>query len=101
MRGSWLQRFKWSGDAGLSRGMPGAALTAAVLIAGALLTWLAWRAISQAEAERARNELALRAADIESAIEDRLLAYEGLLRAGTGVVNAFWPVNFQQWQSFT
>ena len=31
-------------------------------------------------------------ADIQSAIGDRLLAYEALLRAGVGVLDAFWPV---------
>lgn len=101
MRASWVHGYKRLGSLPLWRGMPGAALTAAVLVAGAMLTWLAWRAIAHAEEERARSELALRAADIESALEDRLLAYEGLLRAGAGVVNAFWPVSFPQWQSFT
>jgi PAS domain S-box-containing protein len=101
MRGSWLQRFKVSSDVPLGRGVPGAALTLIVLLAGATLTWLAWRATAQAEEERARNSLTLQAADIESAIEDRLLAYEGLLRASAGVISGFWPVSLPQWQLFT
>jgi PAS domain S-box-containing protein len=101
MRGSWLQQFKLSNGVPLGRGIPGAVLTIIVLVVGAMLTWLAWRATAQAEEERVDSALALQAADIQSAIEDRLLAYEGLLRAGAGVISGFWPVSLQQWRLFT
>lgn len=89
-----------SSDASLARSVPGALLTVVVLIAGASLTWLAWRATSQAEEQYAHSQLAARVASVQSAIEDRLLAYEGLLRSGVGVINAFWPVSAAQWRMY-
>jgi len=100
MHGTWLQRCSSEADVALARGAPGALLTIIVVVAGATLTWLAWRATVNAEEQRARGELALEATEIEAAIEDRLLAYEGLLRSGAGVVNAFWPVSGEQWKLF-
>src|SRR5690606_11322169 len=86
MHGTWLQRCSSEADVALARGAPGALLTIIVVVAGATLTWLAWRATVNAEEQRARGELALEATEIEAAIEDRLLAYEGLLRSGAGIV---------------
>jgi PAS domain S-box-containing protein len=100
MQGSRPPQSNPAGSAPLARGVPGALLTAIVLIAGATLTWLAWRATREAEDARAASELAVAATDVEAAIGDRLLAYEGLLRAGAGVVNAFWPLTAQQWKAF-
>ncbi|MGH8178576.1 MAG: sensor histidine kinase [Steroidobacter sp.] len=81
-------------------GMPGALLTAFVLVAGVTLTWLAWDTTSQAEEQRARDELAMHAMDIQTALYDRLLAYEGLLRAGAGLIDAFGSVSAQHWRIF-
>jgi PAS domain S-box-containing protein len=90
-----------SGGAPAIRRIPSALLTFVVLIGGALLTWVAARAALDAEKQRARAELTLQASDIQSAIQDRLLAYEALLRAGIGVVDAFWPPRPEHWQRFT
>src|SRR5262245_4720641 len=96
MAGPAHRYFSWT-SAPLMRGTPGALLTALVLLAGATLTWLAWNATMKAEAQRSRAELAMRATDIQSAIESRLLAYEGLLRAGVGLMDSSWPVRPEQW----
>jgi hypothetical protein len=84
----------------LMRGTPGALLTALVLLAGTTLTWLAWNATMKAEEQRSRAELVLRVTDIQSAIESRLMAHEGLLRAGAGLVYASWPIRPDQWRMF-
>jgi PAS domain S-box-containing protein len=81
--------------------MSSALLTFAVLIAGFMLTWVASRAASDSEKQQARAELQLLTADIQSAIGDRLLAYEALLHAGVGVLDAFWPIESDDWQRFT
>ncbi len=78
------------------RRMSSALLTFAVLIAGFMLTWVAARAAIDSEKQQARAELQLLTADIQSAIGDRLLAYEALLRAGVGLLDAFWPVAERQ-----
>ncbi len=83
------------------RRMSSALLTFAVLIAGFMLTWVAARAAIDSEKQQARAELQLLAADIQSAIGDRLLAYEALLRAGVGTLDAFWPVQSDDWRRFT
>lgn len=100
MQGSGPLQSNPAGSTPLARGIPGALLTSVVLILGATLTWLAWRATLEAEETRAASELAVAANDVDAAIEDRLLAYEGLLRAGAGVVNAFWPLTADQWRTF-
>jgi PAS domain S-box-containing protein len=82
------------------RRMSSALLTFAVLIAGFMLTWVAARAASHSEKQQARAELQLLTADIQSAIGDRLLAYEALLRAGVGLLDAFRPVESVNWQRF-
>ena len=74
------------------RRLSGVLLIVAVLLAGGALTWIAATAAIDSEKQRARAELRSLTADIESAISDRLLAYEALLRAGVGVLDAFWPV---------
>jgi PAS domain S-box-containing protein len=76
-------------------------LTLVVLLAGGALTWVAARTAIESEKQRARTQLHLLAADTESAIGDRLLAYEALLRAGVGVLDAFWPIHSDDWQRFT
>src|SRR5918994_5910755 len=83
------------------RRMSSALLTLAVLIAGFMLTWVAARAAIDSEKQQARAELQLLTADIQSAIGDRLLAYEALLRSGVGVLDAFWPIDSNDWQRFT
>jgi PAS domain S-box-containing protein len=83
------------------RRMSSALLTFAVLLAGFMLTWVAARAAIDSEKQQARAELQLLAADIQSAIGDRLLAYEALLRAGVGTLDAFWPVQSDDWRRFT
>jgi PAS domain S-box-containing protein len=80
--------------------MPNVLLTILVLLAGAALTWVAARAAIETERQRARAQLTLQTADIESAIRDRFLAYEALLRAGSGIVDVLWPLTSQQWQRF-
>lgn len=82
------------------RRLPGALLTVVVLLAGGALTWVAARAAIDIEKQRARVELRLLTADVESAISDRFLAYEALLRAGGGVIDAFWPLGSEDWQQF-
>jgi PAS domain S-box-containing protein len=82
------------------RRLSGALLTLVVLLAGGALTWVAARSAIDTEKQRARVELRLLTADIESAISNRLLAYEGLLRAGAGVVDAFWPLAREDWRQF-
>jgi CHASE1-domain containing sensor protein len=82
------------------RRMSGVALTFAVLLAGAALTWVATRAAIESEKERARAQLQLLGTDVQSGIRDRLLAYEALLRAGAGLLDAFWPVQGEDWQRF-
>lgn len=72
----------------------------AVLLTGGALTWVAARAAIESEKQRARAQLQLLAADTQSAIGDRLLAYEALLRAGVGLLDAFWPVRSDNWQRF-
>jgi PAS domain S-box-containing protein len=72
-----------------------------VLLAGGSLTWVAARTGIETEKLRARGQLQLLAADTESAIGDRLLAYEALLRAGVGLLDAFWPIQSDDWQRFT
>ena len=83
------------------RRVPGAILTLVVLFAGGTLTWVAARTAVESEKQRARTQLHLLAADIESAIGDRLLAYEALLRAGAGLLDAFWPIHSDDWRRFT
>ena len=100
MQVSWPPQSSPAGRAPLAHGIPGALLTAVVLIAGTTLTWLAWRATREAEEARAAADLAVAVNDVEASIEDRLMAYEGLLRAGAGVVNGFWPLTAQQWKAF-
>ena len=78
----------------------GAMLTFVVLLAGGTLTWVAARTGIETEKQRARAQLQLLAADTESAIGDRLLAYEALLRAGAGLLDAFWPIQSDDWQRF-
>jgi PAS domain S-box-containing protein len=82
------------------RRMSGAILTLAVLLAGGALTWVAASAAIESEKQRARAQLQLLTADTQSAIGDRLLAYEALLRAGVGLLDAFWPVSSDNWQRF-
>jgi PAS domain S-box-containing protein len=81
--------------------MGGAILTLVVLLAGGTLTWVAAHTAVESEKQRARTQLHLLAADTESAIDDRLLAYEALLRAGAGLLDAFWPIQSDDWQRFT
>ena len=83
------------------RRFSGALLTCAVLLAGGTLTWIAARTGIETEKQRARSQLQLLAADTESAIGDRLLAYEALLRAGVGLLDAFWPIQSDDWRHFT
>jgi PAS domain S-box-containing protein len=87
-------------DVRAARGVYGTLLTILVLVSGALLTWLTWRANINADKAGAEAELSLQAADIEAEIRDRLGASEALLRAGAGVVNTFWPVTREQWRQF-
>jgi CHASE1-domain containing sensor protein len=82
------------------RRMSGTFLTIAVLLAGLTLTWVAASAAIESEKQRTRAQLQLLAADTQSAIGDRLLAYEALLRAGVGLLDAFWPVSSENWQRF-
>jgi len=79
----------------------GAMLTLVVLLAGGTLTWVAARTGLETEKQRARAQLQLLAADTQSAIGDRLLAYEALLRAGVGLLDTFWPIQSDDWQHFT
>jgi PAS domain S-box-containing protein len=79
----------------------GAMLTLFVLLAGGTLTWVAARTGLETEKQRARAQLQLLAADTQSAIGDRLLAYEALLRAGVGLLDTFWPIQSDDWQHFT
>jgi PAS domain S-box-containing protein len=79
----------------------GAMLTLVVLLAGGTLTWVAARTGIETEKQRARAQLQRLAADTQSALEDRLLAYEALLRAGAGLLDAFWPIQSDDWQRFT
>jgi PAS domain S-box-containing protein len=81
--------------------MGGAILTLVVLLAGGTLTWVAARTAVESEKQRAQTQLQLLAADTESAIDDRLDAYEALLRAGAGLLDAFWPIQSDDWQRFT
>jgi PAS domain S-box-containing protein len=83
------------------RRMSSALLSFAVLIAGFMLTWVAARSAIDSEKQQARAELQLLTTDIQSAIGDRLLAYEALLRAGVGTIDAFWPVQSADWRRFT
>jgi PAS domain S-box-containing protein len=83
------------------RRLSGAILTFVVLLAGGTLTWIAARTGIETEKQRARAHLQLVAADAESAIRDRLLAYEALLRAGVGLLDAFWPIQSDDWRRFT
>lgn len=76
-------------------------LTLVVLFAGGTLTWVAARTAIESEKQRARIQLHLLAADTDSAIGDRLLTYEALLRAGAGLLDAFWPIESDDWQRFT
>src|SRR5687768_18579420 len=78
------------------RRMSSALLSFAVLIAGFMLTWVAARSAIDSEKQQARAELQLLTTDIQSAIGDRLLAYEALLRAGVGTIDAFWPVRSEE-----
>ena len=94
--GEWLRVSR----APALRRMSGVVLTFAVLLAGAALTWVASRAAIESEKEQARAQLQLLSTDIQSAIGDRLLAYEALLRAGAGLLDAFWPVQGDDWQRF-
>jgi signal transduction histidine kinase len=89
-----------SAAAALAPGIPGAVLTTIVLLAGALLTWLAWDGTRKAEEQRAQSELTLGAAEVQSVIQDRLFGSEGMLRAGAGVANGFWPPSAAQWRRF-
>ncbi len=82
------------------RGLPGALLTVLVVVAGALITLLAARATARAEQHNARTALAVHAGDIENEIKAHLLAYEGLLHAGAGLIDTLWPVSPEQWRSF-
>jgi PAS domain S-box-containing protein len=82
------------------RRMSGAFLTFGVLVAGGMLTWVAARAAIDSEKQRAYAELQLLTGDIQSAIGDRLLAYEALLRAGVGLLDAFWPIQSDHWLRF-
>ena len=81
--------------------MGGAILTLVVLLAGGTLTWVAAGTAVESEKQRAQTQLHLLAADTESAIGDRLLAYEALLRAGVGLLDAFWPIQSDDWVRFT
>jgi PAS domain S-box-containing protein len=83
------------------RRMSSALLTVAVLVAGFMLTWAAARAAFDVEKQRSRAELQLLTSDIQSVIGDRLFAYEALLRAGAGMLDAFWPVDGEDWRRFT
>src|ERR1044072_1488320 len=96
-RGQWLHVSRVPA----LRRMSGMLLTCTVLLAGGALTWVAARAAIESEEQRARAELQLLTADIQSAIGDRLLAYEALLRAGAGLLDAFWPIQRDDWQRFT
>jgi signal transduction histidine kinase len=83
-----------------AQGIPGAVLTTIVLLAGALLTWLAWDGTRKAEEQRAQSEITLAAAEVQSVIQDRLFGSEGMLRAGAGVANGFWPPSGEHWRRF-
>ena len=83
------------------RRLSSALVSVGVLIAGFMLTWVAARAAIDIEKQRSRAELQLLTADIQSAIGDRLLAYEALLRAAAGMLDAFWPVESDDWRRFT
>jgi CHASE1-domain containing sensor protein len=83
------------------RRLSSALVTLVVLVAGLMLTWVATRAAIDGEKQRAHAELQLLTADIQSAIGDRLLAYEALLRAGAGLLDAFWPASNDDWRRFT
>jgi PAS domain S-box-containing protein len=81
--------------------MSSALLTFAILIAGFTLTGFAARAAIDSQKRQAHAELQLLTADVQSAIGDRLFAYEALLRAGAGLLDAFWPIESDDWQRFT
>ncbi|HEX7114956.1 MAG TPA: CHASE domain-containing protein [Steroidobacter sp.] len=84
----------------VARGLPAALITTIVLVGGTILTGLAWRGSIEAQARHAREGLSQHLTAVASSIRDRMLAYEALLRAGVGVVDAFWPVSREQWHEF-
>src|SRR5690606_16613795 len=53
-----------------------------------------------AEERGVRDALAVHAADVQLTLENRLLAHEGLLRAGAGMLGAVWPLTAQPWRVF-
>ena len=77
-----------------------ALVLSAVLAIGGSLTALLSRTVHQAEQQEARTALANDARDIATAIEAHLLAHEGLLRAGVGLIDTFSIVSRDEWRTF-
>lgn len=74
--------------------------SALALLAGLLVTWMAASHAGRVRLQFAQEEFAARCAVITKAVEDRIAAYEALLRAGEGVALASWPIRHDTWRTF-
>jgi PAS domain S-box-containing protein len=74
---------------------------AAVLILGAIVTWLIADATRQAAERLTRRTLQERALRVENRLVERLLACEALLHAGAGFIQSSWPLTAEQWRVFS
>jgi PAS domain S-box-containing protein len=70
------------------------------LIFGLLVTWLAASNAHRISTNFATEELAGRADAVKEAVENRIGAYEAMLRAGEGVALSSWPIRQQVWRTF-
>jgi signal transduction histidine kinase/CHASE1-domain containing sensor protein/ActR/RegA family two-component response regulator len=73
---------------------------AVVFITVLIVSWVAAAHADRLQRQFTREEFAARSAATVEAIENRIAAYEAMLRAGEGVALASWPIRQDTWRTF-
>ena len=73
---------------------------AALALTALAITFSAWRYTSQGTEQLANERFHTRVAQIDTAIQDRMLAYEHVLRGGVGLFSASHNVSRQEWHDY-
>lgn len=84
----------------INNNFSGKLLLAALVFTGLLLTYLAWHYVRQDAQGIADERFQSRVIQIKSAIQDRMLAYEHVLRGGAGLFNASNHVSRKEWHDY-
>ncbi len=78
----------------------GKLLVGLLVLGGLTTTYLGWRYASDSAVNLANDRFQNRMIRIKSAIHDRMLAYEQVLRGGVGLFNASKEVSRQEWHEY-